>query len=90
VILHDRQTGANTLISRTSGPTVAPGDGNSVNSAISADGGTIVFQTAATNLAGGSSAHHLIAFCTAGVYVRDMWAATSVRAASERPVEANR
>jgi Tol biopolymer transport system component len=56
IYLHDRVTGSTSLISKNNNVTPAPGDGNSVTPAISADGRYIVFASVATNLgaAGGN------------------------------------
>lgn len=66
VWLHDRATGARTLISRRSGKRGAPGDAYASEPAVSADGQRVVFTTTAGNLSprkpGG----------LAGVFVRDL------------------
>ena len=66
IILHDRTTGSNTLVSGTPGPTVVPGNAKSDHAVISADGSVIAFHTLASNLAPafpGATQDHVI-YCT--------------------------
>src|SRR5581483_3099025 len=65
IILHDRTTGANQLVSGTPGPTVVPGNNSSFAPVISADGSAIAFHTFATNLvpAFPGAGNHVI-YCT--------------------------
>ncbi len=50
VFVRDLATGATILVSRASGSAGAAGDANSFNASISADGGSVAFQSEADNL----------------------------------------
>ena len=54
VFLHDRVSGATTLVSHVLGAPATTGNGNSVNPVISADGAFIAFSSFATNLVAGT------------------------------------
>jgi fibronectin type 3 domain-containing protein len=55
VMLYDRLTGQNTLISHMAGAATTGGNGQSVGAVISADGSTIAFVSNATDLVAGQS-----------------------------------
>jgi hypothetical protein len=55
VFLHDRQSGAITLVSHTPGSSLAEADSNSENPRISSDGNYIVYDSTASNLVTGQT-----------------------------------
>lgn len=74
--LHDRSTGARTLVSRRSGERGTPGDGYASEPAVSADGRRVVFTTTAGNLSSGKPGG------LAGVFVRDLTTDRTTRLSS--------
>jgi Tol biopolymer transport system component len=71
VFVHDRQSGSTTRLSLSTGG--AQGDGASEQPAISADGGTVAFRSAATNLVGSDTN------AVADVFVHDLSEGTTGR-----------
>ncbi|HKI04552.1 MAG TPA: hypothetical protein VKK31_21410 [Thermoanaerobaculia bacterium] len=55
VFLYDRAAGTTALVSHASGDAGSPGDNNSFEARISADGGAIVFKSSARNLVAGQT-----------------------------------
>ncbi|HKI04551.1 MAG TPA: hypothetical protein VKK31_21405 [Thermoanaerobaculia bacterium] len=55
VFLYDRAAGTTTLVSHASGDAGSPGDNNSFEARINADGGAVVFKSSARNLVAGQA-----------------------------------